>query len=302
MKTIKLEDGSEVTTQAPAPNFNPLTASAAELVANGYPAISDEPHHRERFARLYGKLKHRLHYVEPKFKVNADRKHGPRHPVRAGTQTSGNWSGGVITAPAGQTFKTVQGDWVVPDVAAPTKGQAYYCATWVGIDGDGSPDVFQAGVETEVAATGAKTIYPWWEWYPTAEVQITNLPFSTGDMVTMVITSTQGAGSTKGTVNFINHTTGASTNVTLTAPTGTKLAGNCAEWIAEAPTVGGSQSAVADFGQVFFTVCEAVTASGTTVNGGTGDNINMTSGTKVVSDGVLVTPTIVECLYVGVVP
>jgi hypothetical protein len=34
--------------------------------------------------------------------------------------------------------------------------------------------------------------------------------------------------------------------VTLTAPSGTKLVGNCAEWIVEAPTVGGSQSALAE--------------------------------------------------------
>ncbi len=40
-----------------------------------------------------------------------------------------------------------------------------------------------------------------------------------------------------------------------------------------------------------------MTTSGTTVNGGTGDNINMTSGGSVVSNGVLITPTIVQCLY-----
>ena len=57
--------------------------------------------------------------------------------------------------------------------------------------------------------------------------------------------------------------------------------GNSAEWIVEAPTVGGAQSAMADYGEVFFSVCEAFAASrrrlfqGTTVNGGTGDNINM---------------------------
>jgi hypothetical protein len=122
-------------------------------------------------------------------------------------------------------------------------------------------------------------------------------------MVTMVLTSASGAGSTKGTVNFVNHTTGASTNVTLTAPKGTTLAGNCAEWIVEAPTVGGSLSALADYGEAFFTVCEAITSSGATVNGGTGNTINMTgAGGSVISDGILITPTIIQCLYTGVVP
>jgi Peptidase A4 family len=97
-------------------------------------------------------------------------------------------------------------------------------------------------------------------------------------------------------------TTGATTSVALTAPAGTQLKGNCAEWIVEAPTVGGAQSAAADYGQVFFNVCEAVTAKKVTIGRGTGDNINMTAGSSVVSDGSLITSTVVECEYVGTLP
>jgi hypothetical protein len=305
MKTITLDNGIKVMTSAPSPNFNPLTATAADLAANGFPSMPDDPKQRARYAKVFGQIKNKYTYVEPTFRINAEKTHGPRKSVAAGTQTSTNWSGGVLPAPAGQSFKWVYGDWVVPDVDAPTTGQWYYCASWIGIDGDGSPDVFQAGVESEVYRTGTaitKNFYPWWEWYPTAEVQITNLPFSPGDMVTMVLCSASGAGSTTGTVFFTNRTTGASTNVTLTAPSGTKLVGNCAEWIVEAPTVGGSQSALADYGEVFFSVCEAVTTAGTTLNGGTGNNINMTAGSATVSDGVLITPTIIQCLYEGTLP
>ncbi len=78
--------------------------------------------------------------------------------------------------------------------------------------------------------------------------------------------------------------------------------GNCAEWIVEAPTVGGSQSAIADYGEVFFSVCEAFTTKGSTVNGGSGDNINMTAGSSTVSQGNLITPTVVQCLYSGGAP
>jgi hypothetical protein len=119
-------------------------------------------------------------------------------------------------------------------------------------------------------------------------------------MITMVLTYTAPS---SGTVYWTNVTTGATTNATLTAPSGTKLVGNCAEWIVEAPTVSGSQSALADYGEVFFSVCEARTNKGTTVNGGTGGNINMTNaGGTVISDGNLITPTIVQCLYVGALP
>ena len=72
--------------------------------------------------------------------------------------------------------------------------------------------------------------------------------------------------------------------------------------IVEAPTVGGSQSALADYGEVFFSVCEGFLTNGNTVNGGTGDNINMTAGSNVVSDGNLITPTVIQCLYVGPEP
>ena len=306
MTTIKLAGDLAVTICEPTPGFDPTTASAADLQKNGFPNIADNPAHRERFMRLWNQIKHKYTYIQPTLQVNADKIHGPRkRQTSEGTETSGNWSGGVVYAPAGQSFKWIEGDWTIPNVDAPTAGKWYYCASWIGIDGDASGDVFQAGVECKVYVSGSSistNIYPWWEWYPAGEVQITNLAVRPGDMVTMLLCSQQGAGSTTGTVFFTNRTTGASTSVTLTAPKGTKLAGNCAEWIVEAPTVGGAQSAIADYGEVFFSVCEAVTNTGVTVNGGTGNNINLTAGGSVVSDGNLITPTVIQCLYAGTVP
>lgn len=304
MKSQTLDDGQKVHSFAPSPGFNPLTASPEELARNGFPAIPSSGAHRERFARVYNQLKSKLHYVEPTFRLNKDRTHGLRIPAepRAGSETSTNWSGAVVNAPAGDSFKWLEGDWVIPDIDAPTQNQWYYGASWIGIDGDGSSDVFQAGIGCEVYASGnsvTRLFYPWWEWYPAGEVQITNFEVSPGDMVTMLLCSTSA---TTGTVYFTNRTTGASTNVALTAPSGTRLVGNCAEWIVEAPTVNGAQSLLPDYGEVFFSVCEAVTQKGVTVNGGSGNNINMTAGANTVSDGNLITPTVVQCLYAGSLP
>jgi len=305
MTEITLESGIKIRTFRPPRGFDPLTASAAEVVKNGFPERPEDSHNLERYRRVFGQLKDKFDYIEPTFRVNTDRVHGPRKRLAAaGTETSTNWSGAVVFAPRGQSFKWVEGDWVVPDVDAPTKNQWYYCANWIGIDGDGSPDVCQAGVECEVYRSGnsfSRNIYPWWEWYPLSEVQITNLNINPGDMVTMLICTT-GANATTASVFFSNRTTGASTSLNFSAPAGTKLVGNCAEWIVEAPTVGGAQSAIADYGEVFFSVCEAFTTSNTTVNGGTGDNINMTAGGKTVSAGNLITPTVVQCLYEGAAP
>ena len=302
-----LEHGIKVSLFEPPPRgFDPLTAKPAELEKFGFPPRLEDAHHLERYKRVMNHLKSKFHYIQPTFRVNTDRSHGPRkRGPKDATETSGNWSGGVVYAPAGQSFKWIEGDWVVPDVSAPQQNEWFYCANWIGIDGDGSGDVCQAGVECEVYQSGSttiKNIYPWWEWFPQAEVQITNLGINPGDMVTMLLCTNQAAGSTSASLYFTNRTTGASTSLSFNAPAGTKLTGNSAEWVVEAPTVGGAQSAIADYGQVFFNVCEATTNNGTVVNGATGDNINMTAGGNVVSDGILIPPTVVECLYAGQIP
>lgn len=302
MERVQLEGGVSAVTYRPPPGFDPFAAAPQDAARNGFPPLPTDPAQLERYRRVFSQLQHKLQYVPPTFRVNADRRHGPRRRLtEEGTETSTNWSGAVVFAPSGDTFRWLQGDWVIPDVDAPTENQWYYCASWIGLDGDGSGDVFQAGVECEVYRSGSsltRRIYPWWEWFPTPEVEITNLAVSPGDMVTMVLCSASGAGSTTGTVYFTNRTTGASTSVTLTAPSGTQLVGNSAEWIVEAPTVGGAQSAIADYGEVFFSVCEAQTHNNVTVNGGAGDSINLTAGGAVVSQGVLITPTVVQCQYV----
>ena len=305
MPELTLEGGVKIKTFAPPRGFDPLTASLADLQRYGFPPRPEDPHHLARYTQFFSRLKNKFNYMQPTFRLNTDRRHGPRvRRTEAGTETSTNWSGGVVFAPSGTSFRWVEGDWVVPDVDAPTENQWYYSASWIGIDGDGSGDVCQMGVECEVFRSGnsiSRNIYPWWEWFPNFEVQITNLAVSPGDMVTALI-CTSGANATTASAFFSNRTTGASTSFSFSAPSGTQLVGNCAEWIVEAPTVGGSQSALADYGEVFFSVCEGFLTNGNTVNGGTGDNINLTAGSNVVSDGNLITPTVIQCLYVGPEP
>jgi Peptidase A4 family/PASTA domain len=305
MTKITLEGGVQIRTYRPPPAFDPLSASAADLIRYGFPQRPTDPVHLERYQRVFGQLKHKFQYIEPTFRINAERVHGPRRRLpEAGTETSTNWSGGVVFAPMGQSFKWIEGDWVVPDVDAPTENQWFYCSNWIGIDGDGSADVCQIGVECEAfrsARSTSRNIYPWWEWFPLPEVQITNFPVSPGDMVTMLLCTT-GANATTASAFLTNRTTGASTSFSFDAPNGTKLVGNCAEWIVEAPTVNGAQSAIADYGEVFFSVCEACLTNNTTIDGGTGNNINLTASGQTVSDGNLITSTIIQCLYVGTQP
>ncbi len=300
-----LPGGLKVTTyDGPPRGFDPLTAESADLQKFGLPPRQEDPELQAKYDRFLNRTKGKFHYIPATLRTNSEIFHGPRQRVEAaGTETSTNWSGAVVFAPAGTPFRWVLGEWVIPDVDAPTENQWYYAASWVGIDGDGSGDVCQAGIGSQVYRSGSSLIryfYPWFEWYPFPETAITTLPVGPGDMVTALLCAPPGAGATQATVYFSNVTTGASTSVTFSAPSGTKLVGNCAEWIVEAPTVGGQQSVMADFGQVFFSACEADLTNGTLVYGGTGDNINeVNSAGTVIVDGNLITPQVVQCLYVG---
>ena len=277
----------------------------------GLPPIPDDPHHRARYQRVFDHMRRKLNFVEPAFKVNLDRFHGPqRLALIAGTEEGTSWSGAVVQ-PGSGTFRWIQGDWIVPNVDAPSDGNAK-CAIWIGLDGDAQlqdgRQVFQAGVLINVTRQGSSiraTFEAFWEWFPDPVVTITNFTINPGDLITVVLCSPQGAGSTEGTVFFANRTTGMGTSVALIAPPNIALLGETAEWIVETLiSSNGTQITLADYGEVFFSECEAVTTSGNIVKGGTGNNIVAwsTQDLNVISQGNLITPTIIQCVYTGAMP
>jgi Peptidase A4 family len=304
MAIINLENDIKITTFRPPSGFDPLTASARDLAQAGFPPRPTDPKLLARYQQFFNRTKNRFQYIEPTFRVDPTKTThtNKRAEMGAGTETYDNWSGGVVYAPSGQSFKWVQGDWVVPDVYPTAQNQWQYCANWVGLDGDGSGDVCQAGMICAVFQSGSsitRSIYPWHEWYPSSWVEITNLPISPGDLVSMLVCSAEGAGSTTATIYFGNQTSGVSMSYQITAPSGTKLVGNSAEWIVETPIVNGALTDMPDYGQVFFTNCEGYLTNGSAVNGGTGNNINLVQNNTTLSTGTLITPTIIECQYVG---
>ena len=304
MPVVHLEKDIKITTFRPHAGFDPLTASARELAHAGFPPRPTDPKLLARYTRFFYRTKNRFQYIEPTFRIDPTKTTHTNKGAKmgAGTETYDNWSGGVVYAPGGQSFKWVQGDWVVPDVYPTVQNQWQYCASWVGLDGDGSGDVCQAGMICAAYASGSsisRSIFPWHEWYPQSWVEITNLDVSPGDLVTMLICSTDGAGSTSALVFFGNQTSGVSTSYQITAPSGTKLAGNSAEWVVETPVVNGVLSDMPDYGQVFFSNCEGYLTNGSVINGGTGNSIKLVQNNVTLSTGALITPTIIECQYGG---
>jgi hypothetical protein len=307
MATITLENNVRITTFHPPSGFDPLTASADALVSAGFPPRPTDPALLARYQAFFNRTKGKFQYVVPTFRIDTTKTtHTNKGAAKdAGTETYDNWSGGVVYAPSGQSFKWVQGDWIAPNVYPTAQNVWQYCANWIGLDGDGSGDVCQAGMICAVYQSGSsisRSIYPWHEWFPSSWVEITNLAISPGDLISMLICTAQGEGSTTATVYFGNQSSGVSTSYVITAPSGTKLAGNSAEWIVETPVVGGALTQMPDYGEVFFSNCEAWLTNGTVVNGGTGNNINLVQNGKTLSTGSLITPTIVECQYAGAAP
>ena len=155
---------------------------------------------------------------------------------------STNWSGAVLTAASRESFSTVSAEWVVPTVSqVPIKGVTTSdVSEWVGLDGYNSADVCQAGiletVQTSVHGGTRISCSAFDEWYPTGSSSIAASSFrvNPGDTIKVTV-ETAGVGATKASFVFDDVTTGKIYDSSLTAPSGTSLKGNSAEFVVETP-------------------------------------------------------------------
>lgn len=168
--------------------------------------------------------------------------HHPRIPtarpakVAAGWASS-NWSGYAAT---GTTYSSVTAKWTVPAVSASRK--ATYSSDWVGIDGFNNSDLIQTGTESDYY-NGSAHYDAWWEILPAAETVIPSITVRPGDTVTASIT--KGSGSSW-TITITDGGRSFTTTQTYTGPQ------TSAEWIEEAPSLGGRIATLANYGQATF--------------------------------------------------
>ena len=80
------------------------------------------------------------------------------------------------------------------------------------------------------------------------------------------------------TIYLTNQSSGVSTSFSITAPKGTALVGNSAEWIVERPTINGSVASLTDTKAVYFDegIAGLTGAPFTVVNLGSGTAVTMT--------------------------
>jgi hypothetical protein len=266
----------------PPRGFHPMSASPAQLEQHGFPRRPDpdrEPHIAARWIAAFGKYP-QLRHTTPKFRA-LEHRHAPNQRTQKGTQghlnaTSANWSGSVLLVGSGDAFSWISGSWTVPHAYAAPGGGGQYSSAWLGIDGDESPDVMQAGTESDPDGT----CYAWFEWFPNFSIAIDDFPVAPGDVVSLLLCATAP---NTAWMSIGNLTSLQYTNFSFTAPDGTVLTGNSAEAVVERPEVNGQLATLPRYGEVFFDDTVAYTAGGQVCPIGLGTPISM-----VANDGVTV--------------
>lgn len=168
--------------------------------------------------------------------------HHPRVPVnghvRAGWASS-NWSGYAI---AGSGFGAITGSWIVPAVSRTKK--ATYSSNWIGIDGFNNASLIQTGTESDYV-NGSARYRAWWEILPAPETIISSITVRPGDHMSASVTKGSGSSWTI----TISDNTGGQSFTTVQSYSGPQTS---AEWIEEAPTVGGRTAKLAHYGLATF--------------------------------------------------
>ncbi|HEV2674531.1 MAG TPA: G1 family glutamic endopeptidase [Aliidongia sp.] len=233
----------------PPAAFNPLTAPDADLALYGFPPRPDATKSPATFATWQKAMAASQNHVVPALE-QTQIMHGPANKSASvkNTSSSYNWSGYVLTNQA-SSYGSSSYYFLVSDYIVPIAEQAFgtcnngwdYSSTWAGIDGWSNGDVLQAGTESDAYCYGnssSKATYysAWYEWYPYGEVRIGNFPIAPGDDIFVEVWSTSN---TAGHAYMVNYTNNTYVNIAFSAPPGTHLVGNSAEWVVERPSVGG---------------------------------------------------------------
>jgi hypothetical protein len=240
------------TIAAPPEGFDAVTASEADLEYYGFPPRPEEATAPKAYASWKSAMVASKKRIVPTLQVT-NVFHGPAR-AKAGTPKAAsntlefyNWSG-YVNYDGAQSYGSSSYYFLYADFVVPVARQAFgvctgswdYESSWVGIDGYGSNDVLQAGIEADAYCNGSITASyysPWFEWFPNGETRITNLAIAPGDDYFVEVWNTSA---TAGHAYLVNRNTNTYVIVNFTAPSTAHFVGNSAEWVVERPTVGGA--------------------------------------------------------------
>jgi len=176
------------------------------------------------------------------------------------TVRSLNWAGYAVDSSVAGSVTDVKGSFAIPTVSCNANNA--FASFWVGIDGFSSNTVEQTGVTANPCNSSFAPVgySAWFEFFPAAPVYA-SASLAPGESVSAEVTFSPSTGIF---TTSITVKSGSTTVVTLThSQTVSGAQSNSAEWIAEAPSVGGRILPLANFGSVSFTSASA-TIGGTT--------------------------------------
>jgi WD40 repeat protein len=134
-----------------------------------------------------------------------------------------------------------------------------------------------------------------YEWYPDYAYDFSNFAVSAGNVIQVDIVATS---TTKGTVSLTNVSTGKKVSQTLSAPSGSVLCRQNAEWIVEDFEQGGSLVALSNFGTVVFSAASAALSTGGTEGLSSATIIDLKQGSTVYTDVTIDSGSQVTVKYV----
>jgi hypothetical protein len=231
---------------------NPMTATAAQLEAGGFPPRPDATAQPALLAKWIEAVSSPATVIEAPGAIDTGRRHAE----------SPYWSG-FVQQGGGNVYTTATAYWTVPSVVG--DGTLIdESSLWVGLDGWGNNVVVQDGTDQFVynfGALGSGTSYSaWTEYYPT-DSYTTPLPVYPGDTVYISASLTDSAGNRNpnggwGSFYLQNITRALLYRFYSPAPCCVSASGISAEVVMENP----------DYGQWHFSNYGSATATGGSVN------------------------------------
>ena len=187
---------------------------------------------------------------------------------------SSNWSGYAATTAA--PYHAITANWTVPSVSRTR--QASYSAAWAGIDGFNNSSLIQTGTEEDYYS-GSAHYGAWWTTSAQGFLEQTIAePVTAGDPMTATITQVSGTSWSLTLADAASaHPWSFTKALTYSGP------GASAEWIMEAPTVGGRVAPMANYSTFAF--------DPGTVNGGSPNLVASEGGELVQGRSVLSIPS-----------
>jgi hypothetical protein len=200
-------------------------------------------------------------------------------------ETSNNWSGGCVRPGDFNRMTEVHGTWTVPEPAVPANApvQRYESCAWIGIDGHepASRAMPQLGTHHDIAIdSGAPKpdLFAWWQWWRRDQPHLPHLIFNDIDIARDDVLAAILTVLADGVVSFVIKRTrsGLAVPFHCDPPTVTDddarplhLEGRTAEWIVERSSNVNEPHLpfqLADYGEVGFTECNAVSGRGASAN------------------------------------